>query len=92
MASPLYNLVSRSHAWYSAILSSELVATGVALGLVGALALGAAARSLLFNTEPTDPLTLAAVAALMLLSAVVACWIPARRATRVDPVEVLRVD
>ena len=70
----------------------RLVATGVALGLVGALALGAAARSLLFNTEPTDPLTLASVAVVMLLSAVVACWIPARRATRVDPVEALRAD
>lgn len=70
----------------------RLVAAGITIGLLGALALGAVARSLLFNTEPTDPLTLTTVAVVMLLSAAVACWIPARRATRVDPVEVLRAD
>ena len=70
---------------------------GVAMGVVG-LAAGLAiafpvtrlAGSLLFRTSPTDPLTLASVAALLLLSTLAASYIPARRATRTDPASALR--
>lgn len=69
-----------------------LAALGVTLGVTIALGLGGLARSLLFQVEPTDPVTFATVAIVMLSCAAVACWIPARRATRVDPVQVLRAD
>jgi len=64
----------------------------VVLGTAAALALGRLARALLFEVEPTDPLTFALVTAVMLSCAALACWVPARRATRVDPVEVLRAE
>jgi putative ABC transport system permease protein len=67
-----------------------LVAIGVALGLAGALAAARTLSSQLFGVSPTDPLTLAAVALTVLLAALVASWIPARRASRVDPQTVLR--
>jgi putative ABC transport system permease protein len=47
-------------------------------------------RSLLFDVSPTDPMTLGAVTVLLLVMAVAAAWLPARRASRVDPVEALR--
>jgi predicted permease len=63
---------------------------GVALGLGGALLLSRAIASLLFALSPRDPATLAAVAAVLLATALVASYLPARRATRVDPVIALR--
>jgi predicted permease len=65
-------------------------AIGVAVGLVGALALTRVLRSLLFAVTSTDPLTFAAVALLLCLVAFVACYLPARRALRVDPIIALR--
>lgn len=78
--------VTRLVVWESA----RLAALGIAIGLAGALAATRAMRSLLFDVSPTDPLTLGAVAALLLAIAMVAAWLPARRAGRVDPVEALR--
>jgi putative ABC transport system permease protein len=66
------------------------VAIGITLGLVGALAAARFLRGLLFGVSPTDPVTLAAVAVLLLTTAAVAAYLPARRATQVDPVQVLR--
>ena len=63
---------------------------GVTLGLAGAVALTRVLGSLLFDVTPTDPLTLALVAGLMVVVAAVACFVPAFRATRVDPLTVLR--
>ena len=65
---------------------------GVAIGLAGAVVLTRWMTTLLFGVKPGDPLTLAAAAALLLVTAVVACYVPARRATRVDPLLVLRVE
>jgi predicted permease len=66
------------------------VALGVALGLIGALALTRLMSSLLFGVSPTDPLTFAGVALLLGAVAMLACYIPARRAMKVDPAASLR--
>jgi ABC-type antimicrobial peptide transport system permease subunit len=67
-----------------------LAVAGVALGLLGALGLARAMTGLLFQLSPTDPATLASVAVLLTAVAVVASYLPARRATRVDPLVALR--
>jgi predicted permease len=69
---------------------ARLAATGAALGLVGALAATRILRAVLFGVSPTDPLTLAAVVAAMCAVGVAAACVPARRATRVDPMVSLR--
>jgi len=65
---------------------------GLAVGLGGALVVTRVVSSLLFGVAPTDPATFAAVGAFMLCVALVACVVPARRATRVDPLVALRLD
>jgi predicted lysophospholipase L1 biosynthesis ABC-type transport system permease subunit len=69
-----------------------LVILGLAVGLAGAAVSGRVLTNYLFDTQPTDPLTLAGVAGAMLIAGVVACLGPARRATRVDPILALRAD
>ena len=69
-----------------------LAGIGVAIGLTASLALSRFIRSLLFEVSSADPLTFAAVAALLLAVAALACWIPARRATKVDPMIALRCE
>jgi putative ABC transport system permease protein len=69
-----------------------MVAAGVAAGLLGALLLTRALRSLLFEVSPNDPLVFAAVTAGLAGVALVAAWLPARRATRLQPVAALRED
>jgi predicted permease len=68
-----------------------LSVTGVALGLVGAWWLGRAGSSLLFGVTASDPLTLTAVSLLLMAVAIAACYFPARRAMKVDPIRALRV-
>jgi ABC-type antimicrobial peptide transport system permease subunit len=68
----------------------RLAATGAAAGVLGALALTRLVKSQLYDIKPADPATLAGAAALMLLVALAACYFPARRATRVDPLIALR--
>jgi putative ABC transport system permease protein len=76
------------------VLKQGLVLTGVGLvvGLAGAFAMNRLIASLLFGVQPTDPTTLVAVVATITLVAALACWLPAWRASRVDPIVVLRDD
>ena len=67
-----------------------LAIIGAAVGLVGALVVSHFMAGLLFGVRPTDPLTFACVALLLIGVAVLACYIPARRAIRVDPLVALR--
>jgi len=70
----------------------RLIAVGVAAGLTAAIALSQILRSFLFEVEPTDPVTLIAVGLLFVGVALLACWGPARRAAKVDPLEALRYE
>ena len=71
---------------------SWVVGLGVSLGLAGALTAARSMRSLLFGIEPWDPLSQMATIALLGTVAIAAAWIPARRAMRVDPAMVLRIE
>jgi putative ABC transport system permease protein len=68
----------------------KLSFTGLALGLVGALWLGRAVSSLLFGVTATDPLTYVSVSALLIVVSLAACYFPARRAMKIEPVVALR--
>jgi putative ABC transport system permease protein len=72
--------------------SALLTVVGVAIGIVCALGLTQVMAALLYQVEPGDPSTLAAVAFLLTLVALLACYLPARRATRIDPVTALRAE
>jgi putative ABC transport system permease protein len=76
------------------ILREGLTTTliGVAIGVVGSFLTARTIQSLLFGVTPTDPLTFVGVAAALIGVAGLACYIPARRATKVDPMEALRYD
>jgi ABC-type antimicrobial peptide transport system permease subunit len=69
-----------------------LALLGIGLGLGGAFMLTRFLSTLLFGVTPTDPLTFMAVSLLLSLVAFLACYIPARRATRVDPMIALRYE
>jgi len=72
--------------------SLKLAAIGLAIGLAGAIAVGRALERLLFGVQGTDAATFAATAALLVLVAFLASYLPARRAMRIDPMEALRVE
>jgi len=69
-----------------------IVGVGVAAGVAGALLLTRALTSLLFRVSATDPATFFSVSALLIVVAIFACWLPARRAMRVDPMVALRYE
>jgi ABC-type antimicrobial peptide transport system permease subunit len=67
-----------------------LVVLGLIIGVIGALSLSRVMQGLLFGVQPHDPVTLAGVSAVMAIVGIVACWIPARSAARIDPAVALR--
>jgi putative ABC transport system permease protein len=69
-----------------------LAAVGIVLGLAGTLGVTRLLASLLFGVTPMDPVTLAAVAALLVIVTLVASCVPALRASRIDPLMALRSD
>lgn len=69
-----------------------LALAGGSLGLIGALASGRLISSYLYQVRPTDPITLVSVIALLSVISLLACYIPARRATKVDPMVALRYE
>ena len=71
---------------------ARLALIGIALGVAGALALTQLMRSLLFGVSAVDPITFAAVAVILALAAAAACYVPARRAVRADPMVSLRYE
>jgi predicted permease len=69
-----------------------LTLAGVAVGLAGALALTRIMTSLLFDIKPTDPFTFACVSCVLIGAALLACFLPARRAAKIDPMQALRYE
>jgi predicted permease len=78
--------------WRVVLEGMTLAALGVGIGVLASLALTRYLTSLLFGVEPSDPATFAAVVVVLGLVALLACWIPARRATRIDPLVALRYE
>jgi putative ABC transport system permease protein len=70
----------------------KLVGIGITLGLTGAWALTRVLTTLLYEVKPTDPLTFLAVPVLLIVVAILACWLPARYAAKVDPITALRYE
>jgi putative ABC transport system permease protein len=73
-------------------MGASLVGAGIVLGIIASLAVARIIATQLWGISAYDPITLTSVAALLLITGIVACWIPARRASRVDPLVVLRYE
>ncbi|HJZ13541.1 MAG TPA: FtsX-like permease family protein, partial [Acidobacteriota bacterium] len=71
---------------------SRLILAGLLAGAAATVALTRLMKSMLFETSTTDPLTLVSVAMLLMLAALIACWVPSRCAAKVDPVVALRYE
>jgi putative ABC transport system permease protein len=79
--------------WWLIISSgARIVLTGIAIGMAGALVLTKLLSTLLYGVTATDPITFGGVALLLACAALVACYLPARQAMRIDPVAALRLD
>lgn len=82
---------SSSVAWLVVMESLTLALVGCIVGALGVAAVGRLARSILFGIAPQDPLTLIATAAVLLTAVLLASWLPARRAAKINPVSAMRI-
>jgi ABC-type antimicrobial peptide transport system permease subunit len=82
----------RNVLWMILARGLSLAVAGLALGLVGSFALTRLLGSMLYRVRPADPATFIAVTFALLAVALAACWIPGRRAMRVDPMVALRYE
>jgi putative ABC transport system permease protein len=73
-------------------LGLKQLAIGLAIGLAAALALTRVLSALLVRISPTDPLTFAGISLLLTAIGILACWLPARKAARIDPLVALRYE
>ena len=80
----------RSVVWMVVRDGLVITAIGLAIGLAGAVAASRVLRSMLYNVTPTDPMAFGVTAGILLLAALIASWLPAWRASRIDPVVTLR--
>jgi ABC-type antimicrobial peptide transport system permease subunit len=71
-------------------MTAKLMLTGMAIGLAGSLALSSVIAYYLEGWDPNDPVAFGAVALILMAVALAACWLPARRATGIEPVNALR--
>ena len=79
--------------WWLIVRQSFVqLAIGLSLGMAGAVGVGRLLRSLLAQTSANDPLTLAVITTLFVIVSLAACYVPARRATAVDPMSALRYE
>ena len=78
--------------WLFLRRSAVQLGIGLAIGIVGAFGVGRLLQALLVQTSPRDPFTIGAIVLLLTTVTVAACLVPARRATRVDPLRALRHD
>jgi ABC-type antimicrobial peptide transport system permease subunit len=74
------------------VQAAKLVLTGTVLGLLLALTLARVLKSLIYDVSPADPLTFGSVGLMVIAIAVLACYIPARKATKADPMIALRAE
>ena len=70
----------------------RLTLLGIVIGITGALFVTRLLQQVLFEVDPAEPMVYAAISLLLLIVAEFACWIPARRATRVDPLTAMRTE
>ena len=90
---PLFTIVAIATVRRQVVVEGmRLAIAGVAIGLVVALGASGLIGAMLYDVEPTDPLTFAGVLVLTLVVAAAACYLPARRASRLDPLAALRSD
>jgi ABC-type antimicrobial peptide transport system permease subunit len=81
----------RSSVWKLVLAQgASLSAAGIVIGIIASLGLTRVMSTMLFHVRPMDPLTIASVAAVVLATALLATFLPARRATRIHPMEALR--